>query len=152
MGDVTYLKANGRPCFLAAVMDVYSRRIVGWAFGLDRTVNLTARAIQRAIRTRAPALIFHSDRGIENAAYRYGAILTQHGIRPSMNRPRCCQDNAHMESFFHTMKTEWIRGRTFATFAELEAALTAYIRFYNHHRLHSGIDYHTPEEYERVMT
>jgi transposase InsO family protein len=57
---------------------------------------------------------------------------------------------ANIESFFHTMKTEWIRGRTFATFAELEAALTAYIRFYNHHRLHSGIDYHTPEEYERV--
>lgn len=55
--------------------------------------------------------------------------------------------NAHMESFFHTMKIEWIRGRTFATFA----ALTAYIRFYNHYRLHSGIDYHTPEEHERVV-
>jgi len=58
--------------------------------------------------------------------------------------------NAHMESFLHPLKPEWIRGRTFATFAELEAALTAYIRFYNHHRLHSRIDYHTPEEYERV--
>ncbi len=151
VGDVTSLKANGRPCFLAAVMDVYSRRIVGWAFGVDRTVNLTTRAIQRAIRTRAPALIFHSDPGIEYGAYRYRAILTQHGIRPSMNRPRCCQDNAHMESFFHTMKTEWIRGRTFTTFAELEAALKVYIRFYNHHRLHAGIDYHTPEEYERLV-
>lgn len=150
VGDVTALKANGRPCFLAAVMDVYSRRIVGWALGSDRTVNLTARAMQRAIRTRAPALIFHSDRGIEYGAYRYRAILMQHGIQPSMNRPRCGQDNAHMESFFHTMKIEWIRGRTFATFAELEAALTVYIRFYNHHRLHSGIDYHTPEEYERL--
>ena len=60
--------------------------------------------------------------------------------------------NAHRESCFYTMKTEWIRGRTFASFAELEAALTAYIRFYNHHRLHSGIDYRTPEEYERVVT
>jgi len=58
---------------------------------------------------------------------------------------------AKIESFFDTMKIEWIRGGTFATFAELEAALTAYIRFYNHHRLHSGIDYHTPEEYERVV-
>ena len=67
VGDVTFLKANGRPCFLAAVMDVRSRRIVGWAFGSDRTVNLTALAMQRAIRNRAPAraLIFHSDRGIE---------------------------------------------------------------------------------------
>ena len=59
---------------------------------------------------------------------------------------------ANIESFFHTMKIEWIRGRSFATFAALEAALTAYIRFYNHRRLHSGIDYHTPEEYERVVT
>ncbi|MGH9556697.1 MAG: IS3 family transposase [Terriglobales bacterium] len=153
VGDVTALKANGRPWFLAAVMDVYSRRIVGWAVGSDRTVNLTARAMQRAIRTRAPAqaLIFHSDRGIEYGAYRARAILTQHGIRPSMNRPRYCQDNAHMESFFHTLKTEWIRGRTFESFAELEAALTAYIRFYDHRRLHSGIDYHSPAEYERVM-
>jgi len=154
VGDVTYLKANSRPCFLAAVMDVYSRRIVGWALGSDRTVNLTALAMQRAIRHRAPAqaLIFHSDRGIEYGAYRYRAILLEHGIQPSMNRPRCSQDNAHMESFFHTMKVEWIRGRTFASFPELEAALTAYIRFYNHHRLHSGIDYHTPEEYERLTT
>lgn len=151
VGDVTYLMANGRPCFLAAVMDVYSRRIVGWAIGADRTVTLTTRAIQRALRTRAPARMFHSDRGIEYAAYRYRALLTQHGIHPSMNRPRCCQDNAHMESFFHTMKAEWIRGRTFATFGELEAALRAYIRFYNHRRLHSGIDYHTPEEYERLV-
>jgi transposase InsO family protein len=154
VGDVTDLKANGRPWFLAAVMDVYSRRIVGGAFGVDRTVNLTTPAIQRAIRTRAPApaLIFHSDRGLEDAAYRYRALLTQHGIRRSMNRPRCCQDNAHIESFFHTMKTEWIRGRTFTTFAELEAALKAYSRVYNHHRLHSGIDDHTPEEYERLVT
>lgn len=154
VGDVTHLKANGRPHFLAAVMDVYSRRIVGWALRLDRTVNLTARAIRRAIRTRATAqaLIFHSDRGIEYGAYRYRAILMAHGLQPSMNRPRCSQDNAHMESFFHTMKIEWIRGRTFASFAELEAALTAYIRFYNHHRLHSGIDYHTPVEYEGLRT
>jgi len=153
VGDVTYLKAKGRPCFLAVVMDLSSRRIVGWAFGSDRTVNLTALAMQRAIRNRAPApaLIFHSDRGIEYGAYRYRAILTQHGILPSMNRPRCYQDNAHMESFFHTLKTEWIRGRSFATFAELEAALKAYMRFYNHHRLHSSIDYNTPEEYERLV-
>lgn len=115
-------------------------------------MNLTARALQRAIRTQAPAqaLIFHSDRGIEYGAYRYHAILTQHGIRPSVNRPRRCQDNAHRESVFHTMKTEGIRGRTVATLAELDV-LKAYIRFYNHPRLHSGIDYHTPEECERLV-
>ena len=153
VGDVTHLKANGKSCFLATVLDVYSRRLVGWALGRDRTVHLTERAVQRAIRERpaGTTLIFHSDRGIEYGAYRYRAVLAQHGIRPSMNRPRCCQDNAHMESFFHSMKAEWIRGRTFTSFAELEAAVRAYIRFYNHHRLHSGIDYHTPEEYERLV-
>jgi transposase InsO family protein len=108
--------------------------------------------MQRAIRhrARAQALILHSNRAIEYRAYRARAILMQHGFRPSVIRPRCCQTNAHKESCLHTMKTEWIRGRTVATFAELEAALTAYIRFYNHHRLHSRIDYHTPEEHERV--
>lgn len=152
VGDVTYLKAGGRPCFLAVVMDVYSRKIVGWRLGADRTVNLTARAMHQALRQRsfAPGLIFHSDRGIEYGAYRYRDVLTHHGIRPSMNRPRCCQDNAHMESFFHSMKAEWIRGRSFASITELEAALRAYMRFYNHRRLHSGIDYRTPEEYERL--
>lgn len=152
VGDVTYLKVNDKPCFMATVMDVYSRRVVGWALGRDRTVNLTARAMHRAIRGRqpAPALIFHSDRGIEYGAYRYRDLLARQGIRPSMNRPRCCQDNAHVESFFHTLKAEWFRGRTFATLAELEAALRGYIRFYNHHRLHSAIDYCTPAEYERL--
>jgi transposase InsO family protein len=152
VGDVTYLKAGNRPCFLAVVMDVYSRKVVGWRLGADRTVNLTARAMQQALRHRSlsPGLIFHSDRGIEYGAYRYRDLLAHHGIRPSMNRPRCCQDNAHMESFFHSMKAEWIRGRSFASLGELEAALRAYMRFYNQRRLHSGIDYHTPEEYERL--
>jgi putative transposase len=105
VGDVTYLKAGGRACFLAVVMDVYSRKVVGWALGADRTVNLTARAMRLALRTRALAsgLIFHSDRGIEYGAYRYRDVLIAHSIRPSMNRPRCCQDNAHMESFFHSL-------------------------------------------------
>ncbi|MBI4610135.1 MAG: transposase [Candidatus Rokubacteria bacterium] len=100
------IKANGTPCVLATVMDVYSRRLVGWALGRERTVHLTERAVQRAIRARAAVtpLIFHSDRGIEYGAYRDRAVLSQHGIRPSMNRPRCCHDNAHMESFFHSKR------------------------------------------------
>lgn len=152
VGDVTYLKASGKQCFLATVMDVCSRKIVGWALSHDRTVNLTARAVQRAIRARGTGnhLLFHSDRGIEYGAYRYKALLGTHGIRSSMNRPGHPGDNAHMESFFHSMKAEWIRGKTFANFSELEAAIKHYIRFYNHQRLHSGIDYHTPAEYERL--
>lgn len=152
VGDVTYLKASGKQCFLATVMDVYSRKIVGWSLGHDRTVNLTARAVQRAIRVRHTEhdLLFHSDRGIEYGAYRYKALLGTYGIRSSMNRPGHPGDNAHMESFFHSMKAEWIRGKTFTSFSELEAAIKHYIRFYNHQRLHSGIDYHTPVEYERL--
>ena len=152
VGDITYLKAHGRFCYLATVMDVCSRRIVGYALGTDRSVNLTARAVQRAIRARLGPenLLFHSDRGIEYAAYRYKAMLGEHGIRSSMNRPGHPGDNAHMESFFHSMKAEWIRGKTFHTFTELEAAVKGYMRFYNHHRLHSGIDYRTPVEYERL--
>jgi len=152
VGDITYLKARGRFCYLATVMDVYSRRIVGHALGNDRSVNLTARAVQHAIRSRSghQELLFHSDRGIEYSAYRYKALLGEHGIRSSMSRPGHPGDNAHMESFFHSMKAEWIRGKVFNTFTELEVAVRNYIRFYNHHRLHSGIDYRTPAEYERL--
>ena len=152
VGDVTYLKVNHKPCFMATVLDVYSRKVVGWALGRDRTVNLTERALKRAVRHRQPdpGLLFHSDRGIEYGAYRYRDALTRRGIRPSMNRPGHCQDNAHMESFFHSMKAEWIRGREFNSYEALESALKSYIRFYNRFRLHSGIDYHSPEEYEKL--
>ena len=152
VGDITYLKARGRFCYLATVMDVCSRKIVGYALGNDRSVNLTTRAVQCAIRARSGQenLLFHSDRGIEYGAYRYKAFLGEHGIRSSMNRPGHPGDNAHMESFFHSMKVEWIRGKSFNTFTELEAAVKSYIRFYNHHRLHSGLDYRTPVEYERL--
>ncbi len=152
VGDVTYLKARGRFCYLATVMDVCSRRILGYALGHDRSVNLTTRAVQQAIRSRPGQenLLFHSDRGIEYGAYRYKAFLGEHGIRSSMNRPGHPGDNAHMESFFHSMKAEWIRGKTFKTIAELDIAVRQYIRFYNRHRLHSGLDYRTPVEYERL--
>jgi transposase InsO family protein len=152
VGDVTYLKARGRFCYLATVMDVCSRKILGYALGRDRSVNLTTRAVQQAIRSRPhpERLLFHSDRGIEYGAYRYKAFLGEHGIRSSMNRPGHPGDNAHMESFFHSMKAEWIRGKTFQNFTELHTAVRQYIRFYNHHRLHSGLDYRTPVEYERL--
>jgi transposase InsO family protein len=151
VGDVTYLKAGARPCFLAVVMDVYSRKIVGWTLGMDRTVNLTARAMQQALRSRAlaPGLIFHSDRGIEYGAYRYRDVLTQHGIRPSMNRPRCCQDNAHMESFFHSMKTEELYGKIFTDDQQLRQTLSSYIAFYNQQRLHSSLRYLPPAVFEQ---
>mgnify|MGYP001577908549 CR=1 FL=1 len=152
VGDLTRLKFRSATCFLATVMDVYSRKVVGWALGRDRTTALTRRALRHALRHRTlePGCLFHSDRGVEYGAYDYTHVLHRHGLTPSMSRAYHSQDNAHMESFFHSLKAEWIRGREFHSFTELHDAIKSYMRFYNHHRLHSGIDYHTPEEYERL--
>lgn len=151
VGDLTYLKTQERPCYLATVMDLYSRRIVGWALGKDRTTTLTCRALNNAIRQRdpEPGLIFHTDRGVEYGGIKLRDILKRHGFRASMSRAYHSQDNAHMESFFHSMKIEWIRAKTFVTMDELKGELQRYVRFYNSNRLHSGIGYYSPVEYER---
>jgi putative transposase len=151
VGDVTFLRVQGRACFLSVVMDVYSRKILGWALGRDRSMQLTTRALAYALRERnpSPGCIFHSDRGVEYGGSDYADELKRHGFRISMNRSYHSQDNAHMESFFHSIKAEWIRGRSFESFEHFESALGAYMRFYNRARLHSGIDYHTPREYEK---
>jgi transposase InsO family protein len=151
VGDVTYLRTSNQPCFLAVIMDVYSRRVLGWALGHDRTTELTRRALKQALKERTPpsGCIFHSDRGVEYGGAPYTDDLKHHGFRISMNRSYHSQDNAHMESFFHSMKAEWIRGKSFVSFEHLESSLGTYMRFYNCDRLHSGIDYHTPLEYER---
>jgi putative transposase len=151
VGDVTFLRVKGEACFLAVIMDVFSRKVLGWALGKDRTTNLTLKALSYALKehTPLPGCIFHSDRGVEYGGAPYTDELKRHGFRISMNRSYHSQDNAHMESFFHTIKAEWIRGRSFESFEHLESELGAYMSFYNSHRLHSGIDYHTPLEYER---
>lgn len=153
VGDVTYLKVKGQWHYLATVMDIYSRRIIGWSLGKDRTVNLTLRALKYALKNRTPKkdMIFHTDRGIEYAAYRYQDELSKHGIRHSVNRLGYCTDNAHMESFYHSLKAELIRGRVFKSEQELRYCLNSYInQFYNHKRLHSGIGYLPPSEFERI--
>jgi len=134
-------------------MDVYSRKIIAWSLGHKRTVNLTLSVLRQATKTRRPdaRLIFHSDRGVEYASYRYEDVLKQHGIRPSMNRPGHCVDNAHVESFFHTMKGEWLKGHSYQSFNELKETIHYYIQqFYNRSRLHSGINYYSPNEYEKI--
>lgn len=151
VGDLTYLRLGKHWRYLATVMDLFSRRIIGWTIARNRTVAVTLRAIKRAIDLRKPeaGLMFHSDRGIEYSAYRYQALLRTHGIVPSMNRPRNCQDNAHMESFFHSLKAELTHQRSFASDAQLNACLAGYIeRFYNRKRIHSSLGYHSPVEFE----
>ncbi len=149
----TYLKVNGQWRYLATVMDVYSRRILRWSLARHRTAELTLSALRYALKGPKPkqGLIFHTDRGIEYTAFRFRDELKKHGIRASVNRPGMCTDNAHMESFFHTLKAELIRGRQFFGDHHLRSALNSYINhFYNHKRLHSGIGYVPPAAYEAM--
>lgn len=153
VADITYLKVGQRWRYLAVIMDLYSRRILGWSLGRNRTTALTLKAFDYAMRRRdgrGPE-IFHTDRGVEYVGHRYRQELRRRGIRPSVNRPRYCTDNAHMESFFHSLKGELIRGRRFQSECQLRLALGSYInQFYNRQRLHSGIGYNPPVVYERM--
>jgi transposase InsO family protein len=150
VGDVTYLKAGGVWLYLAVVMDKYSRRIVGWAVSKERTAMLVLKALNRAVQARrpSPGLIFHSDRGIEYASYIHRDRLTQLGFVQSMNRPNRMNDNAHMESFFHSFKSDQYHGRRFAHIREIMDVVKRYIPFYNTQRLHSAIGYVSPVSYE----
>jgi transposase InsO family protein len=155
VGDITYLRVGRAWRYLAAVMDLYSRRLLGWAVGRSKSMKLTMRALERAIRARgtAPGLMFHSDRGVEYGAHRYQGLLQAHSIVPSMNRPYTSQDNAHMESFFHSLKAELLHRREVGSEGELIALLAGYIdRFYNLRRLHSSLGYHSPVEFEQLAS
>ena len=154
VGDITYLRLGKDWRYLAAVMDLFSRRIIGWTLARNRTTSVTLRALRRAIALRnpKPGLMFHSDRGIEYSSYAYQTFLRSRGIVASMNRPRNCQDNAHMESFFHSLKAELTHQRIFTSEGELSATLAGYInRFYNQKRIQSSLGYHSPVEYERLV-
>jgi len=153
VGDLTYLRLGKRWRYLVTVMGLFSRRIIGWTIARNRTTDVTLRALKRAIALRnpKPGLLFHSDRGIEYSAYGYQAFLRSRGIVPSMNRPRNCQDNAHMESFFHSLKAELVHQHRFTSDAQLNGQLGGYIeRFYNLKRIHSSLGYHSPVEFERL--
>jgi len=151
VGDLTYINVNHKWHYLAVVMDLYSRRILGWNVSRYKNAPLTLSVINKAIAHRQyePGLIFHTDRGSEYGAYLIQDELKHLNIRSSMNRPESITDNAHMESFFHSLKSEYIHGMKFTTIEELRAAAKSYIDdFYNPCRLHSGLGYCSPIEYE----
>jgi len=150
--DITFLNLEGSWRYLAVVMDRWSRRIVGWALGIQKNVALTLRALNHAVKNRRPSagLIFHSDRGSEYGAYELRTRLAALGILQSMNRPGEPTDNAHMESFFHSMKTELRHRLDVRSDDHLRSAIARYIAFYNQHRLHSSLDYRCPVDYERT--
>ena len=151
VADLTYIRVGERYQHLITIMDVYSRRILGWSLCDNRTADDVLPLLRRVIKKRrpSPGLIFHTDRGIEFMAYAIQAELAKHGLRRSYNRLGYCTDNAHMESFYHSLKGELIRGRTFDSDKALRVALSSYIDgFYNRTRLHSGIGYASPINYE----
>jgi putative transposase len=152
VGDITYLKVAGVWRYLAVVMDRYSRRVLGWSLGPKKDARLTLRALNHAVghRRPRPGVIFHSDRGVEYAAYAFRHRLAALGYVQSMNRPREVTDNAHMESFFHSMKSDVVHGIRFRHPAELERLVRSYIPYYNGVRLHSGIGYSSPVDYEAL--
>ena len=149
-GDVTYLKLGRRWLYLAVVMDQYSRKVIGWALGREKTSVLTLRALNRAIRARRPdpGVIFHSDRGAEYAAFAYRDRLASAGFIQSMNRPRRMTDNAHMESFFHSMKSDVIHRIEFRGESDYCRVVRAYMPYYNNVRRHSALNYHSPANFE----
>ena len=153
VGDITYLKVGGTWRYLAVVLDKCSRRVVGWSLGKQKDVRLTLRALNRAVCQRRPGagLFFHTDRGIEYAAYAFRERLAELGFTQSMNRPGELTDNAHVESFFHSMKSDIIHGVHFVDEHTLASAVRRYIPFYNGRRLHSSLDYRSPVAYEREM-
>jgi putative transposase len=151
LADITYIETGQGWLYLAAVLDLYSRRIVGWAMTDHLRAELPMAALRMAIKAQRPGagLIHHSDRGVQYASTEYRQIMQAEGFRASMSRRADCYDNAPMESFFHTLKTELVHHRQFETRAEAALEIFAYIEgFYNQTRRHSAIGYISPVEME----
>jgi len=153
VSDITYVPTDEGWLYLATVMDLYSRRIIGWAMHNTLADELTQAALQMALSQCRPAgdLLHHSDRGSQYASAEYQALLTAHHAVPSMSRTGNCYDNAPMESFFSTLKTELIHRRHYRTRAEARHDIFAYIEgFYNTQRRHSALGYRSPIEFEQL--
>jgi putative transposase len=151
MSDVTYVSTAEGWCYLAVVLEAFSRRIVGWALDTRLTAALPLAALERALATRRPrpGLLHHSDRGIQYACTAYQAVLHRAGLVASMSRRGDCWDNAVVESFFASLKVERLHERRYATREEAEADIADYIeRFYNRQRRHSTLGYLSPVMYE----
>ena len=150
-GDLTYVWTTEGWLYLAVILDLYSRRVIGWAMGHRLTVDLAERALTMALvnRTLRAGLLHHSDRGSQYAAASYQRVLDAHGLIPSMSRKGNCWDNACVESFFGTLKRELVYHRHYATRDDAKQDIFEYIEvFYNRKRRHSTLGYDSPAEYE----
>ncbi len=155
VGDITYISTAQGWLYLAAVMDLYSRKIIGWATSDSLETPLVKAALQQALTDRRPAagLLHHSDRGSQYASSAYRALLHSSRLCPSMSAAGNCYDNAAMESFWSTLKTEWLHHKNFPTHQAACSAVFDYIEtFYNPTRLHSALGYQSPVDFERITT
>ena len=153
--DITYLATAEGWLYLDVIIDLCSRRVIGWSTSDSLERALCIDALQTALLERRPppGLVHHSDRGTQYASAEYRDLLQQNGIVCSMSRRANCWDNAVAESFFSTLKTELVGGRVYPTREQARLAVFEYIeRFYNRKRLHSSIGYRSPAEYEAMMT
>jgi transposase InsO family protein len=155
LADLTYIPTAEGWLYLAAVMDLFSRKIVGWAMDERMTTDLVTRALLMACRRRqpAPGLLHHSDRGSQYASHEYQRVLAAYGMVGSMSRRGNCYDNAPIESFWGTLKTEAPdTDQRWATRQQAKTALFTYLEgFYNHRRLHSTLGYQSPDQFERLL-
>ena len=154
VADITYIPTGEGWLYLAAVIDLCSRAVVGWATADHLRAELPRQALERALNQRGPTneLLHHSDRGVQYACNDYQQLLADWKITPSMSRVGNCYDNAVVESFFGTLKTELIHHETYESRAAAHQALFEYIEvFYNRKRRHSALGYRSPSEYEASL-
>jgi transposase InsO family protein len=154
VADITYLWTAEGWLYLAVLLDLASRRVIGWCADTRLDHSLTLRPLRHALRVRrpAPGLIHHSDRGVQYAATAYRELLAAHGAVSSMSRPGNCWDTAVAESVFAPLKTPLVARVPGPTRAAAQRDLSAFIdRWYNHQRRHAALDYRTPVEYERTL-
>jgi transposase InsO family protein len=149
--DITYIPTDEGWLYLAAVLDLFSRKVVGWAMADRLQTDLVSDAMQMALEHRQPSegLLHHSDRGVQYASDDYQQLLARHGICVSMSGKGDCWDNAVMESFWATLKTELVHQQRYQTRQQAKASIFEYIEvFYNRKRLHSSLGYVSPESFE----
>lgn len=154
VSDTTQVKTRTGWLYLAIIMDLYSRRIIGWSMGHRNTERLAIDALEMAVSCRGNVknVLLHSDQGVQYTSWAYRALMKEKGIMYSLSRKGNCWDNAPAESFFHTLKTELVMFEDYHTINEAKMSLFSYIEsFYNRKRRHSTIGYKTPHEYEDLL-
>jgi transposase InsO family protein len=154
VADLTYIRLAEEFLYLALVLDAFSRLVVGWALDEQLDAGVAVAALRQALDLRQPppGLAHHSDRGVQYACNAYVELLREHGIQPSMSRAANPYDNAKCESFIKTLKQEEIYTRQYRDRAHLEAHIGEFIeRYYNRRRLHSALDYRSPEAFEQSL-